>query len=94
MADLKPWKLSLIHLSMDTDNACIYYYSTDVYRCVHSNHNNIKDASMGTYYERTPSIMPKVDIATKIDRDICCAEDATSSKSTVAIESAAKQDYR
>lgn len=71
------------------DNVCINNYSTDVYQCVHSNHNDIKNASMGTYYKGTTSIVTKVDIATKIDWDICCAEDATSSKSIVAIKGAA-----
>jgi hypothetical protein len=59
--------------------------------CVCSNPFDIKDASrlMGTYYKRTPSILMKVDIATKIDWDICCAEHTTSSKGIVAIKGAA-----
>ena len=65
---------------------------------MHSNHSRIKDASTGTYYKRTSSVTMKVDMATKIDRDIRHAEHPTSSKSIVAIESAAalfnnEQDY-
>ena len=44
---------------------------------------------MGTYYKRTPFILIKVDVATKVDGDICCAEHASSSKGIVAIKSAA-----
>ena len=47
-----------------------------------------------TYYERTPSILIKVDIATKVDGDICCAEHTSSSKGIVAIKSAAEQLVR
>ena len=72
------------------DNIIIVQMCTDVCIATTIISRNIK----GTYYKRTPSIMTKVDIATKIDRDICCAKDATSSKSTVAIESAVKRDYR